>query len=88
MHTYTTLKDGNGFNVLIKDGKEAFCPYIPPLAMPDQFGGHNIIRLSCNTGCPHCTLTRNNGISISCGHSEQTFEFTETTLAQPKLIKM
>jgi hypothetical protein len=94
MHNYTTLKDGNGFNVLIKDGKEAFCPYIPPLAMPDKFGGHQIIRLSCNTGCPHCVLHTNgdgsnNSIHVSCGHKEQIFSIAENvTSLEPKLIKI
>ena len=96
MHNYTTVKDGNGFDVLVKDGKEAFCPYVPPLMRQSAYTGQGeMFRLSCNTGCPHCELRSNedgskNLFFISCSGNSQIFKLDDNKEEpqQPKLIQM
>lgn len=47
--------DANYGHVLVKDGKEAFCPYQQPI--PTQgIGGMALMRMPCSTLCPKAKI--------------------------------
>ena len=48
---YSTQKDSNGFDVLLKNGKETFCPFQQPLQAQTSLGTVQLIRLPCSTQC-------------------------------------
>jgi hypothetical protein len=70
----TVYENPNYGNVLVKDGKETFCPFQPPIPMPGENGGFTLMRLPCSTNCPHASLDEDtNEYVITC--TEQTVVF-------------
>ncbi len=63
--------DANYGHVLVKDGKEAFCPHQQPI--PTQgIGGMGLMRLPCSTLCPKATI-RTTGEFVDGIYVEQTY---------------
>jgi len=63
--------DANYGHVLVKDGREAFCPYQQPI--PTQgIGGMGLMRLPCSTLCPKATIV-NVGEFLDGVYTEQSY---------------
>lgn len=54
--TVSAEKEGNGHYALHKNGHPAYCPFVPPVLVPDRFGNATFSRVGCTTGCPHANL--------------------------------
>jgi len=72
---FTISENPNYGNVIVKDGKETFCPFQPPIPMPGENGGFTIMRLPCSTSCPQCNIIDDLVIEITCGCEKIVSEF-------------
>jgi hypothetical protein len=80
--------DNNYGYVLVKDGREAFCPYQQPI--PTQgIGGMGLMRLPCSTLCPQARIKINSefidGILTEQAHYEVGCSKTEYKISNPYL---
>ena len=76
MSRYTINKGQQGEKVLMIDGIQSFCPFVDPIPVQSQMGQMQIMRLPCNTACPHAKYS-DNSYKISCGAEIKSFEITE-----------
>jgi len=76
MTKYTLNKGQQGENVLMINGIQSFCPFADPITLQGQMGQMQIMRLPCNTACPHAKLT-DNSYKIYCGTEIRNLEITE-----------
>ena len=83
MQNHTVKKDDQVM-ILVKDGKECYCPFVPPIITPGSMGGVQIMRMPCSTGCPHANLNEFKTTSadvneyvITCTGTEQTFDINQ-----------
>lgn len=65
------VKDDNGVGIVFKNGEPTMCPFQNKLAVPQQSniqGGMAmaINQYPCMTICPHCNITGENVLEISC----------------------
>ena len=91
MTDYTIKKDEQG-TILVKDGKECYCPFVQPIITPGSMGGVQIMRMPCTTGCPHANYNEFKTTAqdvkefvITCTGTEQVFDI-ETPDNTLKLI--
>lgn len=75
-HKYEIRDDKNYGSVLIKDGRETFCPFQPPVATQGM-GGMGLMRLPCSTNCPHANLKI---------QKNEVFEVTSNSMVQADSI--
>lgn len=63
--SYNLRKDESYGEVLQKEGKDCFCPFQAPLAIPMQTAmgamSMNIMRMPCCTLCPHVRIIEHIG---------------------------
>lgn len=63
---YTIKEDPNNGFILEKDGKECFCPFQSPVAIPSQNAlgqmTMSLIRMPCSSICPHAKIINLNGL--------------------------
>ena len=83
---YTLVKDQAGNHVLTQEGKEMVCPYQPPLALANQFGGNSILRMPCSTQCALAEVEIGNEsiYSTYCTGSRLVYECAE--LPETKIL--
>lgn len=63
--------------MLIKHGKEAFCPFQPPIPTQGTMGGMGLMRLPCCTLCPLASLNEEKNIyKTVCGGFENKIDVT------------
>jgi hypothetical protein len=55
MHQYEINENPNYGYVLLKDKKEAICPFQPAIATQNE-GMVNLMRIPCSTNCPMANL--------------------------------
>lgn len=77
MSKYTLNKGQQGEDVLMIDGRQSFCPFVDPIPMQGQVGQIQLMRLPCNTSCPHAELDSVNHYHITCGTQKRTFVIEE-----------
>jgi hypothetical protein len=71
-HVYQAVKNGDSYT-LYKDGQQAFCPKIQPMAMESNMGAIQWMRFPCSTQCPFATVEEfddKNVYNVSCEGSE------------------
>jgi len=72
----TVYDNPNYGSVLVKDGKETFCPFQPPIPMPGENGGFTLMRLPCSTNCPQARIYEElNEYEITCTHQKVVYKF-------------
>ncbi len=84
---FTVYDNPNYGNVLVKDDKETFCPFQPPIPMPTENGGFTIMRLPCSTNCPHANIA-DNKFKITCGCEIKVFNFEWQDDEKEKIFSM
>lgn len=73
--------------MLMKDGKESFCPYQPPVPTQGTMGGMNLMRLPCCTICPLASLNEEtNMYKTVCGGFANVFEVVVEKIAPEKSL--
>lgn len=76
MSRYTINKGQQGEKVLMIDGIQSFCPFVDPIPVQTQAGQMQIMRLPCNSACPHASV--NEGYyCITCSGKVESFELDE-----------
>lgn len=76
MTKYTLHKGQQGEKVLMINGIQSFCPFVDPIPVQSQMGQMQIMRLPCNTACPHATVNEEE-YCITCTGKLQVFELEE-----------
>jgi hypothetical protein len=64
MHNYEVVENPNHGQVLIKDKKEAICPFQPAI-VTNQNGALNVMRLPCSTSCALAYLEEEEAYDVS-----------------------
>lgn len=86
---YHLKENQNNDKVLFINGKEAFCPFAQPIKVPNSVGGIGIMRLPCQSGCPHfeTRLTDDSGefceVQISCTAKTKSFTAKVESIQKP-----
>lgn len=91
---YTVKEDQQHGLVLVKDGKEAICPFQAAIPTQTQMGGLAIMRMPCSTCCPHADYFKYNDTTgvvesyvITCSGHQVTIDLDPKPLESPlKLI--
>ena len=76
MTKYTLNKGQQGESVLMINGIQSFCPFVDPIPMQGQVGQIQLMRLPCNTACPHASVNEKE-YCITCSGKSQVFELEE-----------
>ena len=69
--------------VLEIDGLQSVCPFVPAIPMQGQVGQIQLMRLPCNTLCPHASANSET-FMMTCSGKELTFKL-EKKQEEPKL---
>lgn len=86
---YKLKENANGDSVLFINEKEAFCPYAQPIKVANNLGGFGIMRLPCQSGCPHFECFEKDGesgyadVTVSCSANKKTFVAEIETIEKP-----
>lgn len=71
-------QDSTYGHVLVKDNRDAFCPYQQAIPMQGQVGGLSLMRLPCSTLCAKANYTILDGntsvYSVDCGSEPTKYE--------------
>jgi hypothetical protein len=70
-------------SVLEIDGLQSVCPFVPAIPMQGQVGQIQLMRLPCNTLCPHASTNGTTYIMTCSGYS-LTFKLEQKEI-EPKL---
>lgn len=87
---YKIKENSNGDSVLFINDKEAFCPFAQPIKVPNSVGGIGIMRLPCQSGCPHFFVHDNEkdsqfcGVEITCSANKKSFAAEAERLQKPE----
>lgn len=76
MTKYTIKKGQQDEDVLNINGVQSICPFVQALPMQGQYGEIKIMRLPCNSQCPHAEIVENN-YQITCGNRTIIFRLEE-----------
>ncbi|MFY8161618.1 MAG: hypothetical protein ACOVNU_09840 [Candidatus Kapaibacteriota bacterium] len=76
MTKYTIKKGQQDEDVLNINGVQSICPFVQALPMQGQYGNIQIMRLPCNSQCPHAKIVEDN-YYITCGNSTISFQLEE-----------
>ena len=76
MTKYTIKKGQQGDDVLNINGVQSICPFVQALPIQGQYGQIQIMRLPCNSQCPHAKIFEDNYL-ITCGNSTISFKLEE-----------
>lgn len=76
MTKYTLNNGQQGEKVLMIDGRQSFCPFVDPIPMQGQMGQVQLMRLPCNTSCPHAIIS-DETYHITCGSERVSFAISE-----------
>jgi hypothetical protein len=76
MTKYTLNKGQQGEGVLMINGNQSFCPFVDPIPMQGQVGQIQLMRLPCNTSCPHAKVEENI-YTITCSGKAENLELSE-----------
>ena len=77
MTKYTLNKGQQGESVLMINGIQSFCPFVDPIPMQGQVGQIQLMRLPCNTACPHARVDDRNTYHITCSGKPESFIIQE-----------
>jgi hypothetical protein len=86
MTKYTLNKGQQGENVLMIDGRQSFCPFVDPIPMQGQVGQIQLMRLPCNTNCPHAELDNRGTYHITCGSEKVSFVISEADNSKSDIL--
>ena len=93
MAKYTIRKDENYGDVLLKDGKDTFCPFTAPITFPLNDNGQmsfQLVRFPCSTNCPHANIMQDEKhptYNITCcGERPQVFKLETANIKPIKMI--
>lgn len=70
-------------SVLEINGLQSVCPYVPAIPLQGNVGQIQLMRLPCNTLCPHAS-TNGKTYMMTCSGKELTFKLEEKE-EEPKL---
>jgi hypothetical protein len=76
MTKYTIKKGQQDDDVLNINGMQSICPYVQALPVQGQYGQIQIMRLPCNSQCPHAKIV-DDYYHITCGGSLLSFKLEE-----------
>ena len=83
MTKYTLGKGQAQESILEIDGLQSVCPFVPAIPIQGQIGQVQLMRLPCNTLCPHAS-TNGTTYIMTCSGTSLTFKLDEKEL-EPKL---
>lgn len=78
MNKYTLNNGQQGEKVLMINGIQSVCPFVDPIPMQGQMGQIQLMRLPCNTSCPHAYVSKDGSYHITCSGRTESFELQET----------
>lgn len=87
---YKIKENSNGDKVLFINEKEAFCPYAQPIKVANSVGGFGIMRLPCQSGCPHFFFHKNEEdgnfgtVEITCSSNKKSIVAELEIAEKPK----
>lgn len=87
MAKYQFHKSETGEAILIKDGIQTACPFVPPLKVPHPQiqGASTMMRVPCSTTCPLCELNEDvHEWEINCGKGGVVFKVEPFIPEEPK----
>ena len=77
MNKYTLNNGQQGEKVLMINGIQSVCPFVDPIPMQGQMGQIQLMRLPCNTSCPHAYVNNLDTYNITCSGRTESFELQE-----------
>jgi hypothetical protein len=83
MSKYTLGKGQAQELVLEINGLQSVCPFVPAIPIQGQIGQVQLMRLPCNTLCPHAS-TNGTTYIMTCSGNALTFKLDEKE-EEPKL---
>lgn len=78
MHNYEVVENPNHGQVLIKDKKEAICPFQPAI-VTNQNGALNVMRLPCSTSCALAFLEKEKVYDVESNQTEDSNDLITKT---------
>jgi hypothetical protein len=76
MTKYTIKKGQQDDDVLNINGIQSICPYVQALPIQGQYGQVQIMRLPCNSQCPHAKII-DGWYKITCNGRSEIFKLQE-----------
>ena len=76
MTKYTIKKGQQDEDVLNINGVQSICPFVQALPMQGQYGQIQIMRLPCNSQCPHAEIA-DGYYKITCSGRQESFRLQE-----------
>ena len=72
MPKYTISKGQQGDDILNINGVQSICPFVQALPMQGQYGQIQIMRLPCNSQCPHVKIS-DETYKVTCSGNLEIF---------------
>jgi len=87
MTKYTIKKGQQNDDVLNINGVQSICPYVQALPMQGQYGQIQIMRLPCNSQCPHAKI-EDGYYKITCSGRSESFKLQESEEEESQTVPL